>query len=50
MPDPPPPVPAAPHPTTAANVPLLVTSWLWVGIPLAWGVWQTVRQSLALFR
>jgi hypothetical protein len=29
---------------------LLVFSWLWVGLPLSWGVWETVRSSLALFR
>jgi hypothetical protein len=28
---------------------LLVLSWLWVGIPLAWGVSKTVGNSLALF-
>ena len=29
---------------------LLVISWLWVGIPLAWGVYSTVMKSLPLFR
>ena len=29
---------------------LLVISWLWVGVPLAWGVLQTLRTSLALFQ
>ena len=24
-------------------------SWTFVGVPLAWGVWQTVRKSLGLF-
>jgi hypothetical protein len=28
----------------------LVFRWAWAGIPLAWGVWQTVRTSFALFR
>lgn len=28
----------------------LLVSWLWVGTPLAWGVLETVRKSLALFR
>ena len=28
----------------------LALSWLWVGIPLAWGVFQTAQRSLALFR
>jgi hypothetical protein len=29
---------------------MLVLGWLWVGVPLGWGVWQTIRTSLALFR
>ncbi len=24
--------------------------WLFVGIPLAWGVWNTVEKALVLFR
>ena len=28
----------------------LVMSWLWVGIPLAWGIFATVVKSLALFK
>ncbi len=28
---------------------LLVFAWLFVGLPLAWGVWQTLIKSLALF-
>ena len=27
----------------------LVLSWTWVGLPLAWGVLQTLAKSLALF-
>ena len=34
----------------AGNLLLLVVSWLWVGVPLAWGVLETLRTSLALFR
>jgi hypothetical protein len=34
----------------AGNTLLLVVSWLWVGIPLAWGVLETLRTSMALFR
>jgi hypothetical protein len=34
----------------AGNPLLLVVSWLWVGVPLAWGVLETLRTSLALFR
>jgi hypothetical protein len=28
----------------------LVLAWLAVGVPLAWGVWQTLQKSLALFQ
>lgn len=28
----------------------LVLFWLYVGIPLAWGVSSTVRQAMALFK
>jgi len=28
----------------------LVVGWLWVGLPLVWGVWQTVVRSSPLFR
>jgi hypothetical protein len=27
----------------------LLVSWLWVGLPLGWGVWQTAIKSLPLF-
>jgi hypothetical protein len=27
----------------------LALAWALVGIPLAWGVWQVFRRSLALF-
>ena len=27
----------------------LVVAWLWVGIPLAWGVWVTLNNALKLF-
>ena len=57
-------LPAAPHrsdpwkssPTAAADGPAhdgsgiwLVLFWLLVAIPLAWGVWMTMRQAWALF-
>jgi len=29
---------------------LLVVSWLWVGLPLLWGVEETIKKALALFR
>jgi hypothetical protein len=38
-----------PTPPTS-NPLLLIISWLWVAVPLAWGVLETVRSSLPLFR
>jgi hypothetical protein len=35
--------------TSGGNTLLLIVSWLWVGAPLAWGVLETLRTSLALF-
>jgi hypothetical protein len=28
----------------------LAAAWALVGVPLAWGVWQVVQRSMALFR
>jgi hypothetical protein len=28
---------------------LLIFAWFFVGLPLAWGVWQTIIKSMALF-
>ncbi len=28
----------------------LIIAWLWIAIPLAWGVCQSVKKSLPLFR
>ncbi|HTJ97477.1 MAG TPA: hypothetical protein VL381_08395 [Rhodocyclaceae bacterium] len=28
---------------------LIAVFWLYVGIPLAWGVWSTLQKALALF-
>jgi len=40
----------ATEPTTVnANGLVLGFRWLWVGAPLAWGVWKTVEKSLPLF-
>ena len=33
--------------TTALH---LVLAWGWVGIPLAWGVWETVLSAMKLFQ
>jgi len=31
------------------SVGLLIFAWLFVGVPLAWGVTQTIMKSMALF-
>jgi hypothetical protein len=28
----------------------LVLAWGWVGIPLAWGVWETILNAMKLFQ
>lgn len=38
-----------PRPSPAAWA-WLAFCWLWVGVPLAWGVFETVKRSLALIR
>jgi hypothetical protein len=36
---------------TSAGVALkLIGAWTLVAIPLAWGVWQVIQKSLALFK
>jgi hypothetical protein len=41
-------MPTTPHrPTTIATLGL---AWLAVGVPLLWGVAQTISKALALFR
>jgi len=42
--------PTETHTATAMHWPTLAFRWAWVGIPLAWGVSQTVISSLPLFR
>jgi hypothetical protein len=32
------------------NTLLMLVSWLWVGVPLAWGILETLRTSMALLR
>jgi len=36
--------------SSAGNPMLLVCFWLLVGVPLAWGVWNTLDKALVLFR
>ncbi len=28
----------------------LIVSWIWVGVPLGWGVWKSVERSRPLFQ
>jgi hypothetical protein len=39
-------LPAAPVETRSLG---LVLAWLVVGLPLAWGIWETLKKSLVLF-
>jgi hypothetical protein len=36
--------------TKPTNPLLLILFWLYVSVPLAWGVWSTVKKALALFQ
>jgi hypothetical protein len=39
-----------PEPTQVpGSLGFVIFSWLWVGLPLAWGVYQTILKSMALF-
>jgi MFS family permease len=42
--------PPAESPPAALDWPTLSFRWAWVGVPLVWGVSETVRSSLPLFR
>ena len=35
--------------SASSNTLNLVLSWAFVGIPLAWGVWNTVKNAIKLF-
>jgi hypothetical protein len=41
--------PGSPKQPVQSSAGLLVFAWLFVGLPLAWGVMQTIIKSLALF-
>jgi len=38
-------------PKSSATIPVakLLVFWLYVSIPLAWGVWSTIKKAMALF-
>jgi hypothetical protein len=40
---------ATPSDTTRSSRAAITLAWLAVGVPLAWGVSQTIAKSLALF-
>ena len=35
--------------TAPRHIPTLIFSWIVVGVPLLWGVAQTIKRALALF-
>ena len=39
-----------PDPSSQSPTLLLVLAWSFVGIPLSWGVYETLLKSLALFK
>lgn len=39
----------ATKPFKPLNLVLLILFWLYVLIPLTWGVWSTIKKALALF-
>lgn len=41
---------ASSDPTPRRQTLLVALAWIYVGIPLAWGVTQTVIKSIALFQ
>ena len=40
----------ADHPSRTRDALMLTLAWLAVGLPLLWGVVQTIEKTLALFR
>jgi len=35
---------------SSSNQPMLIVAWLFVGLPLLWGVIDTLRNALKLFQ
>ncbi len=42
--------PAGNEASDPANLLKLVVAWLFVGVPLVWGVWQVAVKSITLFK
>lgn len=40
----------AQNPTDQVNTPQVILGWVWVGIPLAWGVIVTLQNAVKLFQ
>lgn len=38
------------QPSTLRSRIALVLAWLWVGLPLAWGIFQSLLKTRALFQ
>lgn len=36
-------------PSKSTHPLLLMLFWLYVALPLAWGVWSTIKKAMALF-
>lgn len=41
---------ASPQPAESGTGIKLLLAWIWVGIPLVWGVWLTLNNALKLFQ
>jgi hypothetical protein len=37
-------------PASSSQLPRLILAWLVVGLPLLWGLFQTLKKAAALFR
>lgn len=37
------------HQHASFNPLLIAVFWLYVGVPLAWGIWSTLQKAMALF-
>ena len=36
-------------PSSAVSVPVVVVSWLWVGVPFAWSLYELILKAKNLF-
>jgi len=40
---------SVPDQEVKSNPLLLLITWLWVGVPLLWGIEETIKKAMALF-